>query len=123
MPSYTPAQLYPEDQVYLIIHVFLKAPLDELDEKDLDDSGRCVVAGKYRIAVRGSGEAVQSQRDQALEIFHAHNLLSDPDAYQLMVSTYNASMDRQLVADLGVWLGKSEQPRCFTHLDCESIYA
>jgi len=120
MPSYAPAQLYSEDQDYLIVHVFPKAPLDELDEGDLDDNGRCMVTGKYRIAVQESDEAAQSQRNQALEIFHAHNLLSDPDDYQLMVSTYNATMDRHLVADLGVWLGTSELPRCFTHLDRES---
>jgi hypothetical protein len=107
----------------LIIHVFPKAPLDMLDERDLDDSGQCVVTGKYRIAVQKSANTAQSQRNQALEIFHAHNLLSDPDDYQLVVSTYNASMDRHLVADLGVWLGTSEQPRCFTHLDRESMYA
>lgn len=123
MPSYAPVQLYSEDQVYLIIHVFPKAPLDVIDERDLDDSGQCVVTGKYRIAVQESANPAQSQRNQALEIFHAHNLLSDPDNYLLMVSTYNPSMDRHLVADLGVWLGTSDMPRCFTHLDHESRYA
>ncbi len=117
MPSYAPAQIYPEDLTYLIIHVLPRHAEELLDEADLDDAGQCNVIGKYRLAVHDEGDGLETARNMALEIFHAHDLISDPDDYHLMVSTYNATMDVHLMADLGVWCPISERPRAFTHLE------
>ena len=120
MPSYTPAKLYPEDQTFFVVHVIQKVTSENIDERDLDDDGNCTVAGKYLIGILGAVANSQSIRNQALEIFHALDVISDPDNYHLMVSTFNASMDKRLVSDLGVWISTSMLPRCFTHLDRES---
>jgi hypothetical protein len=120
MPSYTPAKLYPEDQTFFVVHVIPKVAVVEIDEADLDDAGNCAVAGNYLIAVCEESVSKDSFRNQALEIFHALNVITDPDHYHLVVSTYTPSMDGHLAADLGVWLGTSRLPRCFTHLDLDS---
>lgn len=120
MPSYVPAKHDQVDQTCLIVHVIPKVTIESLDERDLDDDGNCIVAGRYLIGICDAATNSQPVRDQVLEIFNALDVISDIDDYHLLVSTYNASMDSRLVADLGVWLGTSKLPRCFTHLDLES---
>lgn len=86
-----------------IIEVTPIFEFDELDHRDVDDSGACLVDGAYRLHVGGELAEGQDPKDAALDLFHALVPISMLEDYDVIIreETPADAGDGWLRRDLG----------------------